>query len=242
LLIMSYQTLVESFWADAVQHHSPSLQLINPHHDPLLAPLFVDKKHQLDYLYNPDRSFAIQLVGSHWWHSEGLHQIARKGGNLQDDGLDTCPFDGRLRRLNLKASYQFSNCAMGYIPVSKTANKPFTTDQIDYMRPKKLEEYRSMGTKMVFALGKTVLDFHLRGTGIWFGSFAEAVNNGCISLPCGLVIVPMPHPGALGIMTYLRMMGRPCDRHAQDAAFIELIDNAFTAAEVRKTIYQEAVD
>ena len=214
--------LVEAFLTDNVQQHGPELKLINPHHDSRLAAKFASKRTLLDYLHNPTRDFTVQFVGSHWWHSEGLY---RELDRPFYDG-PTCAFDARLERLGLKERYQFSNCAMGYIPISNTANRPFTQRQIKYLHSKKLEEYRVMGTKCVFALGQTVLTFHLFGTGIRFDKFSSAINNGKITLSCGLDVVPMPHPGALGVMNYLRERQGTLHQRAQDVAFMRLIEHA----------------
>lgn len=198
----------------------PGLNLINPHHDRSLAKRFGIKRAQLDYLHNLDRDFSVQFVGSHWWHSAGLYKETDKPFAEQP----TCAFDERLERLQLKNQYQWSNCAMGYIPRSESANTAFTKDQIRYLRPKKFLEYRAMGTKIVFALGQTVLDFHLYDTGLRFNRFADAVKHGRLSLPCGLSVIPMPHPGALGVMNYLRGMGAPTlSKDAQDEAFKNLV-------------------
>jgi uracil-DNA glycosylase len=222
---VDYRNLIQDFLADDVQNHTPQLKLINPHHDPLLAPRFESKKTCLDYLHNLARDSTIQFVGSHWWHSAGLY----KEHNKPFASEPTCAFDARLKRLQLKEQYQFSNCAMGYIPESEGANKAFTKSQIEYLRPKKFDEYRVMGTKIVFALGATVLDFHLYGTGFRFTRHSEAVSHSRIALPCGLIVVPMPHPGALGVMNYLREMGqKTLNQKAQDAAFMDLVGRALS--------------
>ena len=75
---VSYQQLVEIFLGDLVQSHSPELMLINPHHDPELAPLFRDQIAQLDWLHNSARDYSMQFVGSHWWHSERLYKDAAR--------------------------------------------------------------------------------------------------------------------------------------------------------------------
>jgi uracil-DNA glycosylase len=222
---VAYPNLVQDFVGDDVQRHSPRLNLINPHHDPLLARRFASKKTKLDYLHDLSRDSTIQFVGSHWWHSGGLYKETEKP--FSDE--PTCPFDARLKRLQLKEKYQFSNCAMGYIPRSETANKAFTTPQIKYLRPKKFDEYRVMGTQIVFALGQTVLDFHLYGTSVRFTRHCQAIKHGKLTLPCGLIVIPMPHPGALGVMNYLRSIGSGnLKQEAQDAVFIDLVKRGLT--------------
>jgi hypothetical protein len=222
---LSYQRLLDEFLLDDVQNHTPALGLINPHFDPLLTKLFESKRQQFDYLHNRDREFTIQFVGSHWWHSDGLYREIDK---LFMEG-STCAFDARIARLKLKDEYQFSNCAMGYIPRSKSANMSFTRSQIAYLRPKKFREYQTMGTKIVFALGKTVLDFHLLDTGFRFSRHADAVKHGRITLPCGLSVIPMPHPGALGIMNYLSAMGaRNLSVEMQDRTFRDLVTRSLS--------------
>jgi hypothetical protein len=236
---VSYRRLLQEFLSDDVQHHTPELNLINPHRDQHLAGKFASKKAQLDYLHDLSRDFTIQFVGSHWWHSAGLYEEINKPFS---DGL-TCPFDARVERLELKRQYQFSNCAMGYIPRSESANKAFTKAQIKYLRPKKFAEYRVMGTKIVFALGQTALNFHLFDIGLRFNRHSEAITHGRITLPCGLTVIPMPHPGALGVMNYLRSIGQGrLAQDAQDAAFVSLLRKALSFESSGKRIVVAMTD
>lgn len=114
---------------------------------------------------------------------------------------------------------------MGYIPDMNRATGPFTGEQIEYLRPRKFEEYRTMGTRTVFAMGAPSLNFHVYGTGEKITAFAEAVDGEPIDLGDGFLIIPLPHPGGQGILNYLRARNKTSlNAGAQDSVFRELVN------------------
>jgi hypothetical protein len=221
----SYARLVSEFRADNVHRHSRHLRLHNPHYDPRIEQLILDKRSKLDWLHN-SRDFTVQFVGSHWWNLRGLYDsatVTASGGRPKPS-----PFDPRLERLGISRRFQLSNCALGYIPDIERATGWFTRYQIEYLRPRKFEEYRTMGTRVVFAMGSPSLKFHVHGTGKHITRFADVVDGAPIEVDDGLVVIPVPHPGAQGILNYLRARKKErLDVRAQDAEFRRLVNKGF---------------
>jgi hypothetical protein len=232
---MAYDDLVSAFEADNVQNHSPRLGLHNPHFDARIKHPSVNGRNMLDWQHDSIvKDFCVQFIGSHYSNLTWLVEEENRIINGRPTGEST--FDARLQRLGIKSRFRLGNCALGYLPDLEGTTGYFTPDQIKYLQPKKMGEYATSGTKVVFTLGAPSLHFHLYGTGRTILKFADAVDAGKICLSNGLLVIPLPHPGPQGIMNYLRWSkavatlianGASPDRSekAQDADFRRLVNN-----------------
>jgi hypothetical protein len=227
---MSYENLVSEFVADNVQNHGPHLRLHNPHFDERIKHPLANDRKMVDWLHDSTiKVFDVQFIGSHYSNLNWL--VDEEDRIKKGRPTKVCPFDARLSRLGIKARFRLGNCALGYIPDLKGTTGYFSRQQIEYLRPKKILEYTTSGTKAVFTLGWPSLDFHLYGTGCAISKFADAVDVAPISLANGLLVIPLPHPGPQGIMNYLRWRKKADLREkadlsekAQDVAFRQLVN------------------